>query len=97
MKTQNLRFATFTDTTPMPEVDTLRAEWAFEQAIVEVVTSAEMIRHIQRDNTEALEGGLERFENCSSAWDKLTQVGERAAEAALGYWPGGAAHFEVSL
>ena len=90
-------FVTFLDTTTMPESDQFKAEDAYEAAVLSLVPSIEILKAIIADNTVGLNAGLDHFEDCQSAFVTLDSIGADAARKTLGYWPGGAAHFEINF
>lgn len=86
---------TFFDTTHITENDRRTAEEAYRAAILELVPSETILEKMQADDKAALDAGVDHFEQTKSAWAELDRIGSRAAEAAIGFWPGDAAHFEV--
>lgn len=89
--------ATFFDTTHISESDRLAAESAYVAALTSEVPNISILRLIYADQMAGLNGGVDHFEKCESAWDELDRIGQRAAESAIGFWPGEAAHFEVTF
>lgn len=89
--------ARFYDAKNISNEDRQIAEQAFLKSILNQILNVEIIKAIYDDHMAGLNGALEHFESCQSAWDKLEQIGCDAVEKALGYWPDPAAHFEVTF
>lgn len=89
--------ATFFDTTHISESDRSSAESAYVAALLAEVPNIEILHLIYEDQNAGGYEGLSHFENGKSAWTELDRIGQRAAESAIGFWPGEAAHFEVTF
>lgn len=85
----------FMDAKGLSESDRFAAEVAYREALLAKVPDIDLLKLIYDDDNAGAEAAVDHFERGRSAWNELDSIGNTAAEVAIGYWPGEAAHFEV--